>query len=217
MKKDTFDVFCPQCNVVVEVKAIADATGEFQSEALNPEEQVDAMYDADHYSICVCHRCNQAFLIQESLRGVPAEFEAVTDSVVLYPAESKISTEHFPLSIKSAYVQALRSYKMSLFDSSALMCRKCLEGLCKILGVTGRNLNQRLEKLKIENHIDERFLKWGHQIRLIGNEAAHDIDTPVSKKDAQDILEFTEAILIYVFSLTKRYEALIERRKTHPS
>lgn len=217
MKKDTFDVFCPQCNVVVEVKAIADATGEFQSETLNPEDQVDAMYDAEHYSICVCHRCNQAFLIQESLRGVPAEFETVTDSVVLYPAESKISTEHFPSSIKSAYVQALRSYKMSFFDSSVLMCRKCLEGLCKILGVTGRNLYQRLEKLKIENHIDERFLEWGHQIRLIGNEAAHDIDTPVSKKDAQDILEFTEAILIYVFSLTQRYEALIERRKIHPS
>ena len=106
---------------------------------------------------------------------------------------------------------------MSLFDPSALMCRKCLEGVCRILGVTGRNLSHRLEKLKTEKHIDERFLKWGHQIRLIGNEAAHDIDTPVSKKDAQDILEFTEAILIYVFSLTKRYEALMERRKASKS
>ncbi len=217
MKKDAFDVFCPQCNVVVEVKAIADATGEFHSEAINPEDLVDAMYDAEHYTICICHRCNQAFLIQESLRGVPAEFETVTDSVVLYPAESKISTEHFPSSIKNAYVQALRSYKMSLFDPSVLMCRKCLEGLCKILGVTGGNLSKKLDKLKSENHIDERLLKWGHQIRLIGNEAAHDIDTPISKKDAQDILEFTEAILIYVFSLTKRYEALIERRKTQKS
>lgn len=104
-----------------------------------------------------------------------------------------------------------------LFDPSVLMCRKCLEGLCKILGVTGGNLSKKLDKLKSENHIDERLLKWGHQIRLIGNEAAHDIDTPISKKDAQDILEFTEAILIYVFSLTKRYEALIERRKTQKS
>jgi hypothetical protein len=213
MQKNTFDVFCPQCNVVVEVKAIADATGEFNSEALNPEDRVDAMYNAEHYSICICQRCNQPFLIKESLRGIPAEFETVTDTVVLYPAESKISTEHFPSSIKSTYVQALKSYKMSLFDPCALMCRKCLEVLCKILGVTGSNLNQRLEKLKTENHIDERFLKWGHQIRLIGNEAAHDIDMPVSKKDAQDILEFTEAILIYVFSLTKRYEALIKRRQ----
>jgi len=217
MKKDKFDVFCPECNLFVEVKSIADATGEFDSQAQNPEDQVDAVYYAEHYSLCMCHRCNQVFLIRESLAGVLAEFENVTDTSILYPAESKISTEHFPTAIKNAYFQALRSYKMSLFDPCALMCRKCIEGLCKTLCVAGGNLNQRLENLKNANHIDERLLNWGHQIRLIGNEAAHDIDTLVSKKDAQDILEFTEAILIYVFSLTKRYEALVERRQSAKS
>ena len=127
---------------------------------------------------------------------------------------NSLSTENFPSSITNTYIQALKSYKMSLFDPCALMCRKCIEGLCKILDVTGKNLKQKIENLKKTNHIDERLLNWGHQIRLIGNEAAHDIDKPVSKKDAQDILEFTEAILIYVFSLTKRYDALFKRRNT---
>jgi len=214
MQKESFNVFCPECNMLVEAKVITDATGKFQSDALNPDDEVDAMYNAEHYTVCLCRRCNHPFLIKESLQGVPAEFETVTDTVVLYPTESKIAIEYLPNSIHSAYIQALRSYKVSLFDPCVLMCRKCLEGLCKILNVSGSNLNKRLEKLKEEKHIDDRLLKWGHQIRLIGNEAAHDIDTPISKKDAQDILEFTEAILIYVFSLTQCYEALMKRRQT---
>ena len=47
---------------------------------------------------------------------------------------------------------------------------------------------------------------------LIGNEAAHDPDTKVTKRDARDVLDFTEAILIYVFSLTSRFEAFRARR-----
>ncbi|MGL1930609.1 MAG: DUF4145 domain-containing protein [Desulfotalea sp.] len=213
MRKETFDVFCPDCNMLVEAKTIKEATGDFQSEALNPEDVVDARYDAEHYTICLCPRCKHPFFFKESLQGVPAEYETVVDSVMLYPTESKISTEFFPDAIENAYIQALRSYKTSLFDPCVLMCRKCLEGLCKILNVSGSNLYKRLENLKEAKQIDDRLLKWGHQIRVIGNEAAHDIDTPVSKKDAQDILEFTEAILIYVFSLTRRYESLIKRRQ----
>ena len=92
MNKNTFDVFCPQCNIVVESKVIADGTGEFNSDALNPYDQVYAMYTAAHYSISICNRCNQVFLIKKISTGVPAEFEVLSDTVVLYPAESKIST-----------------------------------------------------------------------------------------------------------------------------
>ena len=55
-------------------------------------------------------------------------------------------------------------------------------------------------------------LDWAHQVRVIGNEAAHEVDAPDTKEDARDAFEFTEAILIYVFSLAKRFEALRERR-----
>jgi hypothetical protein len=84
-----------------------------------------------------------------------------------------------------------------------------------ILEVEGQNLNVKLDNLQQDGHIDSRLLDWAHEIRLIGNEAAHDINIPVTKLDAKDVLEFTEAILIYVFSLTKRFEAMKERRADH--
>ena len=97
------------------------------------------------------------------------------------------------------------------------MSRKCLEAVCKVLNAKGRNLYAMLMSLHEAEQIDSRLLNWAHQVRAIGNEAAHDVDVPVTKEDARDAFEFTEAILIYIFSLTKRFESMQERRATAAS
>ncbi len=213
MEESTFNVFCPQCNILVVAKVIAFGYSQFRSNAVNPIDEVDAVYHSDRYSVCLCPRCNQPFLVRQSLDGVPGEFESVTEQAVLYPGESKLLPEELPESVKTAYDQASRSLHASLFEPCILMSRKCLEAVCKILGAKGRDLNARLEGLHEAGHIDSLLLGWAHQVRLIGNEAAHDIDAPVTKEDARDVFDFTEAILIYVFSLTKRFESLKKRRK----
>lgn len=212
MANSSFDVFCPQCNILVEAKVIAEGHGGFRSNAVSSIDEVDTEYHGDHYSVCLCHRCNQPFLVRQSLYGVPGEVEAVTEEAVLYPGESKLLPEALPENVKTAYDQAARSLHASLFEPCVLMSRKCLEAVCKILKANGQDLSKRLAKLHEAGHIDSRLLKWAHQVRLIGNEAAHDIDTPVTKEDARDVFDFTEAILIYVFSLTKRFESLQARR-----
>ena len=44
MQKENFNVFCPECNMLVEAKVITDATGEFQSDELNPDDEVDVQW-----------------------------------------------------------------------------------------------------------------------------------------------------------------------------
>jgi hypothetical protein len=210
MAESSFDVFCPQCNILVEAKVIAEGHGGFRSNAVNPIDEVDTEYHGDHYSVCLCRRCNQPFLVRQSLYSVPGEFGTVTEEAVLYPSESKLLPEALPENVKTAYDQAARSLHVSLFEPCVLMSRKCLEAICKILNANGRDLSKRLAKLHEAGHIDSRLLNWAHQVRLIGNEAAHDIDAPITKEDARDVFDFTEAILIYVFSLTKRFESLHE-------
>lgn len=212
MAESSFDLFCPRCNILVETRVIAEGHGGFQSNAINPMDEADAEYHGDHYSVCLCRRCNQPFLVRQSLYGIPGEFETVTEEAVLYPSESKLLAEGLPENVKMAYDQAVRSLHASLFEPCVLMSRKCLEAVCKILNAKGRDLSKRLSTLHEAGHIDSRLLNWAHQIRLIGNEAAHDIDTVVTKEDARDVFDFTEAILIYVFSLTKRFESLKARR-----
>jgi hypothetical protein len=212
MSNTEFDVFCPGCNMLIAAKVIAEGCGEFQSSAINSLDKVDAEYHGEHYYVCLCGRCSQPFLIRQSLYGVPAEFETITDEEILYPNEKKLPLGGVPKTIKSAYDQAARSFAASLFEPCVLMCRKCLEATSKKLGAKGRGLNSKLKSLYDSGQIDSRLHNWAHEIRLLGNEAAHEVDTKVTKRDARDILDFTEAILIYIFSLTSRFDAFRSRR-----
>jgi hypothetical protein len=46
-----------------------------------------------------------------------------------------------------------------------------------------------------------------------GNEAAHGVGTTVSKQDARDLLDFTTAIIDYLFSYRDQFEKFRTRRK----
>ncbi|MHB1033633.1 MAG: DUF4145 domain-containing protein [Pirellulales bacterium] len=213
MDKETFDLFCPTCNILVEAKVIARGFGEYRTEATNPLDEVDAEYHGDHYSVALCRRCNGPFLVREACFGVPGEFATVTDEAVLYPASAEHTLEGLPESIGRSVAQAHRSYLTSSYDACALMCRRALEALCQILSANGKDLARRLEDLKAQGRVDARLLEWAHGVRLVGNEAAHDVETAVAAEDARDILEFTQALLMYVFTLDAKFRSFEARRK----
>ena len=212
MPTTTFDVFCPECNILVAARVVAEGNGGFRSEAINSIDEIGGEYHGEHYYVCLCGRCDQPFLIRQSRFTVAGDFDTVTDEKTLYPDERKLPLDGVPNMIESAYDQAARSFSASLFEPCVLMCRKCLEVTCNNLGVKGRDLSSKLQGLFDGGHIDNRLLGWAHEIRLLGNEAAHALDTKVTKRDARDVLDFTEAILIYVFSLTSRFKAFRARR-----
>jgi hypothetical protein len=93
-KHAPFDVFCLECNIQVEARVIATVGHGFESEALNPDDQVDAPFKQNIFSIAVCPKCDAPFFIKEELRGVPGEFEAIADETVLYPAAVHASFEN---------------------------------------------------------------------------------------------------------------------------
>lgn len=213
MHKETFDVYCPSCNIFVEAKVIARGVGDCRSDAVSPLDEADAVYQGDYYSVAVCRRCNGPFLVREAFYGVPGEFETVTDEAVLYPVSAGPKLDGLPDSIARSIAQAYRSYSTSSYDACAVMCRRSLEALCKTLSANGRDLARRLADLKVTGRIDERLLEWAHGVRLVGNEAAHDVETAVTAEDARDILEFTEALLTYVFTLDTKFRSFQARRK----
>jgi hypothetical protein len=54
MARDSFDVFCPECNIQVEARVIATGHGGYKSAAINPIDEPDAEYHGDVYSVAVC-------------------------------------------------------------------------------------------------------------------------------------------------------------------
>jgi hypothetical protein len=79
--------------------------------------------------------------------------------------------------------------------------------------VTKGILKTRLAELRDAGVIDSKLHTWADGLRLVANDAAHDIDFSPSNQDARDAIDFVEAILSYVFLLTKRFEEFEARRK----
>lgn len=115
-------MFCPDCNILVEAKVVAEGNGGFRGDAISPLEEIDTEYNGEHYYVCLCGRCSHPFLIRPSLFGIPAEFESVTDETILYPSESELPLDGVPTLIRTAYEQATRSYSASFFEPCVLMC-----------------------------------------------------------------------------------------------
>lgn len=207
-----FNVFCSSCNIQVEARTICEGNSGFNNDAINPIDESDATYNMDMYYVLLCPRCDAPFLLQQKCCGVPGEFETVTSETVLYPTITRLPTDGIPEPVNRAYQQAVRCFSASSYEASALMCRRCLEALCKSFVATGKSLQAMLDDLCAAKVIERRLTQWAHRVRVIANGAAHDTDIELSKDDAQDALDFTESLLMYVFVLNVRFGAFVARR-----
>lgn len=83
-----------------------------------------------------------------------------------------------------------------------MMFRKCLESATKILDSTlaSKALVKRIDALAEAGRLTTELASWAHEIRLGGNEAAHE-DEPFTVEEAQDLRNFIENFLRYAFTL----------------
>lgn len=207
----TQDLYCPTCNVQVAAREIANHS------ALEPDQWV-VDFDSDpvkviQYAFLICTRCNSPFLTRQRFLEVPAEFSAPQDDPeVLYPIPRNFDSEGLPASVGRSYFSAVASFRAGLYEPCAIMCRKCLEAIARESGGTGRSLFNRLQDLKERGVIDGKLLNWADGLRVIGNDAAHDLDIVISEGEAQDALQFVEALIMYVFQLCRRFNEFQRRR-----
>jgi len=87
------------------------------------------------------------------------------------------------------------------FDAAGTMFRKALDIGLKQLHPSGKgNIQNSINGLPSETGITPSMKEWGHQIRHLGNDAAHD-EEPFSEADARALQSFTQLFLTYSFSL----------------
>ena len=132
MQKETFDVFYPTCNILVEAKVIVRGFVGYRSDAVNAIDEVDTDGHGNRYSVALCRHCNGPSLVREALYGDHGQFATVTDEAVLYLEVSGPKLEGLPDSIVRSVAQAHRSYSTSSYDACAVMCRRAMEVLCKL-------------------------------------------------------------------------------------
>ena len=92
------------------------------------------------------------------------------------------------------------------------MCGKAIEFIVSDK-TDKKNLFQGLKELKSKEIIDARLYDWSEALRKERNIGAHAIDTEIKHQDASDILDFAVAICEYVYVLTDKYNAYLERKR----
>jgi uncharacterized protein DUF4145 len=208
----TIDLFCESCNVQTAARVVAThVKSTIRDSALG--DPADAHYDVVEYAIAVCGRCESVFLVESTFYEIPGEMiSAPQGERILYPISRQITMDNVPAAAARAYLSAARSFTVGLYEPCVIMCRKCLEAVCQELGATRGNFKQRLVALQDQGQIDQKLLTWADELRLVGNDAAHDLEVVIEQLDAQDALDFVEAILMYTFSLNRRFEEFKARR-----
>jgi hypothetical protein len=160
------------------------------------------------YSFLKCPKCDSPFLVYQEDIGL----DNWDDPYRLYPTQDVINP-FYPEPIKNAYSEAQVCFKAKAYIASTIMCRKTLEGICKEHNIKEDNLNTSLKKMKEQGIIESRLFEWADTLRISGNEAVHDLNVKVTKDDAKDIIEFTNALLEYIFTFNDKYEQYRKRQE----
>ena len=164
------------------------------------------------YMLLACSACSSPILIRQTNVGNMAEGDKWDTPFVMYPQGDTRVNPNAPEDIRRAFEEACACYRSQAFTASAIMCRKTIEGTCAAHGVTERNLHSSLKQMKEKGLIDDRLFEWSNVLRAVGNEAAHGVGVSIDQADAKDTIEFTNAILDYMFSYRDRFEQFRKRR-----
>lgn len=160
------------------------------------------------YTFLRCPKCSDPILVVQERFG-----DELDDPFRIYPAQEDRISHSIPEPIRNAYGEAWRCYKSKAHTAAAIMCRKTLEAICAEHEAKGKTLVASLKDLKDKGVIENRLFEWADALRISGNEAAHDVNVTVSREDARDLMEFTKALLEYVFTFRDKFEEFKKRRE----
>ena len=117
-----------------------------------------------------------------------------------------------PDNVTSFYLQGTDNLARKHYDAAGTMFRKSLDTALKRLDPSGKGtLQQRIDNLPAAVAITPAMKEWAHQIRELGNDAAHDED-PFTEQEASTLQAFTELFLTYTFTLP----GMVAARKSPP-
>lgn len=121
--------------------------------------------------------------------------------------EKKESPKHIPENVERFLQQGFINFKAEHYDAAGAMARKTLEAalVAHSPDLKKGSLKERIDKLKESGVLTESLADWAHNVRLLGNDAVHDLE-PADPADVNQALQLAEYLLIYLFTLPTEIE-----------
>ncbi|WP_049856845.1 DUF4145 domain-containing protein [Trabulsiella odontotermitis] len=128
----------------------------------------------------------------------------------IYPGGESAIPDNLPSQIERMYKEDLMAVRGSA-RHTIISCRTILESACKqILEVKNKKLIAMIDTLKNDGLIPSTMADWAHTIRIIGNDAVHEDESP-GIDEASEIVAFTDNLLQLLFTYPARIEKIREQ------
>jgi hypothetical protein len=213
-EKEKVPVRCRHCGRLV----VCNVEGQVYFEPSGLDEY-EKHYNNSRYILSKCSDCRGPLLLSQ--RGLfhpdgDGGIDDYDEAVVLFPPLPELGPE-IPVNLTKSYQEALKCFHDGgTYTACAIICRRTLDGLCRDQGATKNGLQDALDELKDNGILEPNIHAWAdHILRILGNDAAHDVNVEITKDDASDALEFTRAILEYVYVFKDAYRRFTERHPEH--
>ena len=119
--------------------------------------------------------------------------------------------DHLPDHIEQAFAEGARCLAVDCPSAAGVMFRRCVDLMIKDKHPNVRgSLKAKLDKLFDDGLINQGLKDLADCIREDGNDGAH--NDPLSKADAEDLLEFADRLLTQVYTEPRKLEVARERR-----
>jgi hypothetical protein len=128
---------------------------------------------------------------------------------VIPPAIPTYSGAGVPEQIVRDFTEALRCEASDFLLGAALVGRRVLQAAVRDKGGTGNDLKTEINSLD-PNLLPDLYKKQAHEIRFVGNDAAHADD--VSADEVADLIQFTTQVLHQLYVMPEQVRVAAERR-----
>lgn len=166
----------------------------------------------ERLSVCVW------FVAYDDTRGMSATYKLGPregEETLWIPLEGfQTDFPDVPEEIAKAATEAWRCHSAGSHRGAVMLARALVEATAKAKGIASGSLADKIDELAKNGLIRAAVADQAHEIRHLGNSTAHgDLGDPVSKEDADEVLNLMGEVLNEVFQSPARSDRLAAARK----
>jgi len=197
-----------------------------------------AKYDWQYWfeAFCICRGCNRSTVFvlyqkdihdRDHIKKGLINFDRAVNQIMniegyvsLKDAASRKPPEHLPKNIEAVFREGSACMAIRCFNAAGTMFRLCIDLCTKSMlpegeatglnSRTRRDLGLRLPWLFDNKIIPETLRELSSCVKDDGNDGAH--EGTLKEEDAEDLFDFTYALLERIYTEPKRLEVAKERR-----
>ena len=200
---------CPRCDKQSSFEAVGQLPITFDGGIAYPNDASPYPTFDERATGFVCRHCRQGFVVVEAKwtgglisRDNPKSYGEVTwRGHHWWPVPGGILHDSVPEPVRSAFDEACKCLASDCPRAGAAMARCALEGIVVDQGETKGVLAARLQNLADKGKLLPTLAGWSKEVRLIGNDAVHDLTVDVPMADTRQLVEFIRELTKYLYVL----------------